>query len=262
VNTIAPARTVAAVLAETWLLARHLAEVGVTLPATRVDQFLAGTELPLRIRLFGPVAVRGVLRCEQADERGIALWASGRGWQVALSAWVADGAVHCEVPGRRRGRSGSRWLRLGGRWQRLGAAWLAGVAARAEQLGGAPKVVGAAIIADGAVLAAQRSYPPALAGRWEFPGGRVEPGETEERAVVRECQEELGATVRVTGRVGPDLILPSGWLLRIHAARLVEGHRPDALEHHALRWVGTAELTGLDWLDADRAVLPALRALL
>jgi 8-oxo-dGTP diphosphatase len=123
-------------------------------------------------------------------------------------------------------------------------------------------VVGAAIIAEGAVLAAQRSYPPELAGRWEFPGGRVEAGETEEAAVVREIQEELGVTVRVTGRVGPDLTLPNGWILRIHAAELVDGQRPDPLEHHELRWVGAADLTSLDWLDADRAVLPALRALL
>lgn len=121
-------------------------------------------------------------------------------------------------------------------------------------------VVGAAIIADGAVLAAQRSHPPELAGKWEFPGGRVEAGETEQDAVVRECQEELGATVRVTGRVGPDLILPNGWVLRIHAAELVDGQRPDALEHRALRWIGAAELTSVDWLDADRAVLPAIRA--
>jgi 8-oxo-dGTP diphosphatase len=248
VNTTAPARTVAAVLAETWLLATHLAEVGVVLPASRPDQFLAGAELPLRVRLAGPVAVRGTVRCEQADERGIALRASGRGWQAALSAWVDEGAVQADVHGARA--------------ERFGAAWLAGVVARAEQLAGAPTVVGAAIIDDGAVLAAQRSYPPALAGRWEFPGGRVEQGECEQDAVVRECQEELGATVLVTGRVGPDLILPSGWVLRIHAARLVDGQRPDALEHHALRWVRAADLAELDWLDADRAVLPALHGLL
>ena len=150
----------------------------------------------------------------------------------------------------------------GVRAARVCASWLAGVIARAEGLADAPTVVGAAIVAGGAVLAAQRSYPPALAGRWEFPGGRVEQGETEEQAVVRECQEELGARVDVTGRVGPDLILPSGWVLRIHAARLVEGQRPDALEHHALRWVRAGEFTELDWLDADRAVLPALRELL
>ncbi len=247
-STTASTRTVAAALAETWLLATHLATVGVALPVDRPDRFLAGVELPLRVRLAGPVVARGTLRCEQADERGVALRAVGRGWRAALSAWVDDGAVHAAVRGV-RGKG-------------FGAAWLAGVVARAEQLADAPKVVGAAIIADGAVLAAQRSYPPALAGRWEFPGGRVEPGEREEDAVVRECEEELGATVRVTGRVGPDLILPSGWVLHVHAARLVDGQRPDAREHNALRWVRAADLAGLDWLDADRAVLPALYGLL
>jgi 8-oxo-dGTP diphosphatase len=123
-------------------------------------------------------------------------------------------------------------------------------------------VVGTAIVADGAVLAAQRERPAALAGRWEFPGGRVEAGEDEPRAVIRECQEELGATVRVLGRLGPDLILPSGWLLRIHAAELTGGQQPAALEHRSLRWVEAAELDALHWIDADRAVLPALRALL
>ncbi|HEY4024575.1 MAG TPA: (deoxy)nucleoside triphosphate pyrophosphohydrolase [Pseudonocardiaceae bacterium] len=243
ISTTAPARTVAAVLAETWLAATHLAEVGVRLPAERPEQVLAGSELPVRI---GPFGVRGVLRCERADERGIVLRVSGFGWRATVSVSVGEGVVRA----------------VGWRAERFGAAWLRAVVARAERLGDAPTVVGAAIIADGAVLAAQRSYPPALAGRWEFPGGRVEPGETEEQAIVRECQEELGATVRATGRVGPDLILPSGWVLRIHAALLVDGQRPDALEHHALRWVRQSELDELDWLDADRAVLPALRALL
>jgi 8-oxo-dGTP diphosphatase len=222
IRTTAPSRTVAAVLAETWLLAKHL-----PLPVDRPDQLLTGTELP------------GVLRCERADENGIVLRGPEFG-EVTVS--VADGIVE----------GGGQFV----------AAWLREVVARAEGLADAPKVVGAAIIADGAVLAAQRSYPPELAGRWEFPGGRVEAGETEQAAIVREIQEELGATVRVDGRIGPDLILPNGWLLRIHAARLVDGQRPDALEHHALRWVGAAGLASLDWLDADRAVLPALRNLL
>jgi len=59
-------------------------------------------------------------------------------------------------------------------------------------------VVGAAIIRDGRVLAARRTSPAAAAGRWEFPGGKVEPGETREAALVREVAEELGCRVEVT----------------------------------------------------------------
>src|SRR5215467_10554281 len=54
-------------------------------------------------------------------------------------------------------------------------------------------VVGAAIIARGRLLAAQRADPPELAGGWELPGGKVEPGESDQEALVRECHEELAS---------------------------------------------------------------------
>ena len=59
-------------------------------------------------------------------------------------------------------------------------------------------VVGAAIVRDGRVLAARRTTPASAAGRWEFPGGKVEPGETPDAALVREVAEELGCTIAVT----------------------------------------------------------------
>jgi 8-oxo-dGTP diphosphatase len=121
--------------------------------------------------------------------------------------------------------------------------------------------VATALVRDGAVLAAQRTRPPALAGRWELPGGRVEPGESEVDAVVRECREELGCAVIPIGRVGTDLLIEAG-VLRVYAATTVVGSEPQALEHAALRWVGPDELDALDWVDADRAVLADLRALL
>ncbi|SHK92627.1 8-oxo-dGTP diphosphatase [Pseudonocardia thermophila] len=123
-------------------------------------------------------------------------------------------------------------------------------------------VVGTALVRDGRLLVAQRTRPPELAGRWELPGGRVEAGESEPAAVARECHEELGALVTVTGRVGPDLPLPVG-VLRIHAAELAAGSpEPVALEHAALRWIGPDELDGLAWVEADRALVPHLRRLL
>jgi 8-oxo-dGTP diphosphatase len=142
-------------------------------------------------------------------------------------------------------------------------------ASRAEVLAGrqvtqrtAPVVVATALVHGGRVLAARRTRPPELAGRWELPGGRVEPGESESAAVVRECAEELGTRVRVLGRIGTDLPIAAG-VLRVHAAEPVPGAaQPRALEHSALRWVGPAEVPGVDWVDADRAVVADLVALL
>lgn len=122
-------------------------------------------------------------------------------------------------------------------------------------------VVGAAVVCGGRVLAQRRAYPADAAGRWELPGGRVEAGESERAAVVRECLEELGVRVRVGSRVGPDVPLPEG-TLRVYAASLAGAGVPWACEHRAVRWLGPDELDTVDWLEADRVLLPALRALL
>jgi len=133
---------------------------------------------------------------------------------------------------------------------------------RVAALGIAPIVVATAIVRKGRVLAARRVRPAELAGRWELPGGRVEAGETESDAVVRECREELGSDVLVIGRLGTDLPIAAG-VLRVHVAQLTPGTpEPQALEHSALRWVAPAELTVLAWVDADRAVVADLVALL
>ncbi|MGC4894093.1 (deoxy)nucleoside triphosphate pyrophosphohydrolase [Micromonospora sp. DT31] len=127
-----------------------------------------------------------------------------------------------------------------------------------------PKVVvGAAIIEGDRVLACERSQPAEVAGRWEFPGGKVEPGESESDALARECVEELGVRVAVGARVGPDVPMAHGRsVLRIYAARLLHGDQPTALEHAELRWLSAAELDSVDWLPADVPIVPALRPLL
>ncbi len=124
-------------------------------------------------------------------------------------------------------------------------------------------VVAAAVVRDGRVLAQQRAFPPAAAGRWELPGGRVEPGESAAEALIRECREELAVEVVPGAQLGPDVPLPGGSTLRVHAARLAQpAATPVPVEHVALRWVDHAELAELDWLDADRAILPDLHTLL
>ncbi|MCO5992653.1 (deoxy)nucleoside triphosphate pyrophosphohydrolase [Actinoallomurus rhizosphaericola] len=119
-------------------------------------------------------------------------------------------------------------------------------------------VVGAAIIDRGRLLAAQRADPPELAGGWEFPGGKVEPEETEQDALVRECREELGVDVTVGARVGQDCPLHNGLVMRVWTAAIVRGE-PEAREHSALRWLTAAELFDVPWLPADLPVVEAVR---
>ncbi|GIJ26083.1 DNA mismatch repair protein MutT [Micromonospora qiuiae] len=124
-------------------------------------------------------------------------------------------------------------------------------------------VVGAAIIEDGRVLACARSAPPEVAGRWEFPGGKVEPGESEIAALVRECAEELGVRVEVGERVGRDVRMAHGRsVLKVYAARLLHGDRPQPLEHSELRWLSATELDTVPWLPADTPIVAALHPLL
>jgi 8-oxo-dGTP diphosphatase len=124
-------------------------------------------------------------------------------------------------------------------------------------------IVGAAIIACGRVLACARANPPEVAGKWEFPGGKVEPGETEVEALIRECDEELGVRVEVGDRVGRDVPLGHGRaVLRVYAARLVDGDRPRPLEHSELRWLTAGELDSVVWLPADAPIVAALPPLL
>jgi 8-oxo-dGTP diphosphatase len=124
-------------------------------------------------------------------------------------------------------------------------------------------IVAAVIVLDGRVLACERSAPAEVAGRWEFPGGKVEPGESDAEALARECVEELGVRVEVGARVGPDVPLAHGRaVLRVFAVTLLNGDRPRALEHAAIRWLGVDELDSVPWLPADRPIVAELPALL
>jgi 8-oxo-dGTP diphosphatase len=132
------------------------------------------------------------------------------------------------------------------------------------------EVVGVAVLREGRVLAARRSGPPALAGLWEFPGGKVEPNEDPGATAVREIAEELRCTVEVTGWVdknvddGPD---DSAWdpgteyVLRVATARLVDDD-PVPTEHDAVRWLRADQLDEVTWAGADVPFLDPVRRLL
>jgi 8-oxo-dGTP diphosphatase len=124
-------------------------------------------------------------------------------------------------------------------------------------------IVAAVVVMDGRVLASERAHPPEAAGRWEFPGGKVEPGETDQAALVRECVEELGVRVEVGARIGPDVAMAGGRaVLRAFVVRLADGTMPRALEHAALRWLAADELDSVPWLPADRPIVAASAVLL
>nr|WP_221308152.1 (deoxy)nucleoside triphosphate pyrophosphohydrolase [Nocardiopsis mwathae] len=125
-------------------------------------------------------------------------------------------------------------------------------------------IVGAAIIRDGALLAAQRSQPEALFGRWELPGGKVDPGEEELDALVRECREELGVDIRPIERINYEVTFPprndgSEAVMRVWTAEILDDAEPVALEHLALRWLKSDVLADIDWLPADVPFLDAIR---
>jgi 8-oxo-dGTP diphosphatase len=119
-------------------------------------------------------------------------------------------------------------------------------------------VVAAAIVRDGRVLAAQRDQPSALAGKWELPGGKVEPGETEPAALIRECREELDVEVVVHHRIGPDVTtVGRDGVLRGYLATTTG--EPASREHRQLRWLGADELDDVEWLAPDGPIVDAIR---
>ena len=122
-------------------------------------------------------------------------------------------------------------------------------------------VVGAAILEGGRCLAARRSATTSMPLKWEFPGGKVEPGEAPEEALVREIREELGVEIVVGELLGRGRGGSRGRavVLDVYVATLASG-RPSFAEHADHGWFAADELDGLDWPEADRPVLAALKA--
>jgi 8-oxo-dGTP diphosphatase len=122
-------------------------------------------------------------------------------------------------------------------------------------------VVGAAIVESGRLLAAQRAEPPSLKGGWEFPGGKVDPGESDLEALIRECAEELGVEIAVGPQVGADWPLAPGYVLRVWFAGIARGV-PHPHEHLALRWLAPDQLYDVPWLPGDLPIVAAVQEFL
>ena len=122
------------------------------------------------------------------------------------------------------------------------------------------EVVAALIWKESRFLICQRPAHKARGLLWEFVGGKVEPGETKEQALIRECQEELGVTVEVEDifmeliHTYPDLTVH----LTLFHARIAEGV-PQKLEHNDIRWIAVDEIDGYAFCPADEEILERLK---
>ncbi len=126
-------------------------------------------------------------------------------------------------------------------------------------------VVAAALVdADGRVLVQQRPLGTSMAGLWEFPGGKIEPGETPEAALVRELHEELGIVVDHTclapAAFASESLGDRHLLLLLYALRKWTGI-PEARHATALRWLRPVQLHALAMPPADRPLIGLLEAL-
>ncbi len=123
-------------------------------------------------------------------------------------------------------------------------------------------VVAAIIVRDGRVFATQRGYGEFKDG-WEFPGGKIEPGESAPEALVREIKEELDTLVRVEGVVGKvEWDYPTFHLsMQCFKCSIEEGDL-FLREHEAARWLTKDELRSVDWLPADLSIIDKIEELL
>ena len=120
-------------------------------------------------------------------------------------------------------------------------------------------VVAAAIEREGRYLVARRTRPADVAGRWEFPGGKVEPGESEAQALAREIREELGVVIAIGERVPGEWPLHSDLVLHLYVATLVDGEPMPLEQHDEVRWVAIADFDSVDWLPSDMDAVQSLR---
>ncbi len=101
-----------------------------------------------------------------------------------------------------------------------------------------------------------------MGGKWEFPGGKVDPGESPQAALARELAEELGIAVEVGDALSTVIWTYERGTIRLHPflCRMVSGELT-AIEHDDLRWCAPMDFGGLDWADADVPILDEIRSM-
>ncbi|MFE7197647.1 (deoxy)nucleoside triphosphate pyrophosphohydrolase [Microbacterium oxydans] len=122
------------------------------------------------------------------------------------------------------------------------------------------EVVAAVIEHEGKILACRRRPEKAAGGKWEFPGGKLEKGETHSEALVREIREELSTSIEVIAPLRTDETLVGESTIRLIClrAKLLGEPPTQSLDHDELRWVGHSDLPDLEWAAPD---LPAVAEL-
>ena len=121
------------------------------------------------------------------------------------------------------------------------------------------EVVAAIIQRDGAYFATQRGYGE-FEGMWEFPGGKIEPGESSEDALKREIQEELGVDIVIEDLICTTEYDYPSFHLTMHCYLCrVEAGEVELREHKSARWLRPAELGSVEWLPADKEIVDKLK---
>ena len=122
------------------------------------------------------------------------------------------------------------------------------------------EVVAALICEQDRFLICQRPAHKARGLLWEFVGGKVEPGETKEAALIRECREELAVTLAVDGvfyevdHIYPDITIH----LTLFASRITDGV-PQMIEHNDIRWITASEIDAYEFCPADEEILVRIK---
>ena len=109
---------------------------------------------------------------------------------------------------------------------------------------------------NGQVLAAQRGPRMTMPFKWEFPGGKINPGESAENCIIREIKEELGIEIQIKALLPTSSHAYPDLHVRLHpfVCRVIQGRMKPA-EHHAIQWTGHDQLLSLEWAEADVAVV-------